>query len=625
MKNKMTAVLLILLLVWGLTGCNVQNESKDNSVSDNGNVSDVSGEESVAESPASDFSFHEIDGRGIVYYHGDDEHVVIPSQIDGKTVTEIGRQGFYENKTIVSVTIPSSVTVIGNEAFNYCINLKEVHLTSGLQKIESNAFKNCISLSSITFPDTLTTLGESVFMCCSDLKQVHIPASVKNWWGGTFYMSGVESVTFEEGLTHIGYGSFAVTNLKEVILPDSIEYIETNAFNGCDSLEKVVLNQGLQRIDSGAFGYCSALKEISIPATVTEITDRVFENCENLERVIFCGDAPNSFLDPYSLSIGAYYICHYEDASGFTSPYWNHYKTAVISDDHKTVTKPEITFFEDYEYLEQDGTISIIKYHGSSKKVIIPSKIDGKPVTSIGYAAFTMNPTLEILHIPSSVETIGDYAFAYCDLLRDVTLSEGLRVIGKEAFVLCNEIKSITLPETLKEFGDGAFTNCRGLTQITIPGSLEKWGSGAFSFTFIASVTLQEGLTSVGESAFYGTKLTELLLPSSIKTVEDRAFYNCSLQSIVLNDGLETVGSNAFASNFSLQEIIIPASVKNITEFAFESCRNLESVKFEGDAPIDYLGDPEELLGHVDYTVYYHEGAEGFTSPSWNGFKTEIW
>ena len=172
MKNKTKAVLLTLLLVWGLTGCNVQN--KEECLSGSSSVPDTSVEESIAESPASDFSFHEIDGRGIVYYHGNDEHVVIPAQIDGKPVTEIGRQAFYQYDKLVSVTIPSTVTTIENEAFNYCTNLKTVRLTSGLQKIGSNAFKNCISLSEITLPDTLTTIGDSAFSCCYDLKQVRL-------------------------------------------------------------------------------------------------------------------------------------------------------------------------------------------------------------------------------------------------------------------------------------------------------------------------------------------------------------------------------------------------------------------------------------------------------------------
>jgi len=623
MKNKIFAIAAVLLLALGLSSCK-ETTVKPSTMSENCSSENNEQSQSAVVSPESDFHISEYDGRVVVGYHGNDKHVVIPSQIKGKTVTEIAGQGFYGCKELVSVTIPETITVIGTEAFNYCTNLQEVHFSNGLQTIGKEAFKNCISLSSISFPDTLTTLGESAFMCCDSLKEVTIPASVKNW-GGSFYMSGVEKVELEEGLSYIGYGVFAVTNIKEIILPDSIQSIEFNAFNGCDNLENVVLNQGLKTISDGAFGDCSSIRQIVIPDTVTSVNARAFKDCDRLEYVIFEGDAPETFLDPNFLSVGSYYVCHYKDAKGFTSPYWNHFKTALISDDHLTITKPEITFYRDYEYFEQDGTISIIRYNGTAKKVSVPSSIDGKPVTSIGYAAFANNSNLEILHIPSSVETIGAYAFAYCERLHNVTLSEGIREIGKEAFVLCLEIQAIDLPDTLKVLGDSAFSNCRGLTHITIPGSLEEWGVGAFSFSYIETVTLQEGLTSIGNSAFHGSKLTEVVLPSTVTEIKECAFYDCNLQTVKLNEGLETIGKHAFGWNYALKEVILPASVKNITEFAFEGCRGLESVKFEGDAPSNYREDPEEFINRITYIVYYHEGAKGFTSPIWCGLATEIW
>ena len=44
---------------------------------------------------------------------------------------------------------------------------------------------------------------------------------------------------------------------------------------------------------------------------------------------------------------------------------------------------------------------------------------------------------------------------------------------------------------------------------------------------------------------------------------------------------------------------------------------------FEGYAPELFRVENAEPAG--TFTVYYHEGAKGFTSPTWNGYKTEIW
>ena len=68
--------------------------------------------------------------------------------------------------------------------------------------------------------------------------------------------------------------------------------------------------------------------------------------------------------------------------------------------------------------------------------------------------------------------------------------------------------------------------------------------------------------------------------------------------------------------------------MKDITEHAFSGCDTLEKVKFEGNAPEAYVY-PLEIMpfgpNDVHYTIYYHRGAQGFTSPEWNGYPTEIW
>ncbi|MBP9988846.1 MAG: leucine-rich repeat protein [Ruminococcus sp.] len=62
----------------------------------------------------------------ITGYTSDEVNVVIPAEIDGKPVTSIGYQAFY-NKAIKSVAIPSTVTCISNSAFMLCTELTDVY------------------------------------------------------------------------------------------------------------------------------------------------------------------------------------------------------------------------------------------------------------------------------------------------------------------------------------------------------------------------------------------------------------------------------------------------------------------------------------------------------------------
>lgn len=275
-------------------------------------------------------------------------------------------------------------------------------------------------------------------------------------------------------------------------------------------------------------------------------------------------------------------------------------------------------------YENKDGGITV-GYHGSDKTVVIPSQIEGKPVTAVGRQGFWYNDTVTKVILPDTVTVIGEEAFNYCTDLETVVLSSGLKEIERNAFKNCLALSSVTLPDTLETIGESAFSNCSALKHIRIPKSLREW-YGSFFMSGLETVEFEEGIESIGNGVFAGTQLKEVVLPATVKRLEYAAFNDClKLESVILNDGLETIGKHAFGWNYSLTEVIIPASVVNMTEFAFEGCRQMAAMKFEGDAPSDYLEDPEELINKIDYTVYYHEGAEGFTSPEWNGYPTEIW
>ena len=70
----------------------------------------------------------------------------------------------------------------------------------------------------------------------------------------------------------------------------------------------------------------------------------------------------------------------------------------------------------DYEYeVLDDGTVATTKYLGSDKEVIIPSEIDGKKVTEIGFETFGTSDRFQYfdtklvgVKIPDTVTTIGN-------------------------------------------------------------------------------------------------------------------------------------------------------------------------------------------------------------------------
>ena len=129
---------------------------------------------SAKAAPESDFEFKLSDDGTFIElteYKGNAEHLVIPETIQGVPVEVI--DGFYQNKKIKSVVIPSSAKVIHNSAFLYCESLEKVTLPEGLFCIEGHAFSNT-GLTSVTLPKSLEYLM-AAFNECDKLAEINIP------------------------------------------------------------------------------------------------------------------------------------------------------------------------------------------------------------------------------------------------------------------------------------------------------------------------------------------------------------------------------------------------------------------------------------------------------------------
>lgn len=428
-------------------------------------------------------------------------------------------------------------------------------------------------------------------------------------------------------VTEIGQLAFAQTNIKQVVLSANIKTILIGAFGSCENLESIVLNEGLITIKDSAFGGKSKLCEIVIPKTVEVITEQAFSGCSSLEKIIFEGDAPDTYLYlekelPQIAHSVSYTIYYHENAEGFTWPCWNGYQTAVI--EQPTISVPT---FQDFIYSEnEDGGISIYKYIGNKETITIPEQINEKNVTKIAVSAFKENKNIRSVTIPDTVTVIEPRAFWYCSSLSTVNFSNQLKYIGECAFEMCDTLSSIVFPSTLTYLGNYAFSNCVGLRQINIPQEITFLGNSAFAYSVLEEIEWNEGIETIGANAFSNTNITELILPQSVKTISNGAFSMCqNLETVVLNEGLVSIGDWAFQGANKLTELIIPKTVENVTELAFTFCSNLEKLKFDGNAPSTFISEDGVGASNVSYVVCYHVGANGFTSPTWNGYQTEIW
>ena len=179
-------------------------------------------------------------------------------------------------------------------------------------------------------------------------------------------------------------------------------------------------------------------------------------------------------------------------------------------------------------------TGTITKYAESDTVVVIPSKINGTPVETIGNAAFERSAVTSVT-IPDSVTAIHDGAFANCSQLTNISIPNSVTSIGFSAFEHCTSLKSITLPSSLRSISEALFFCCSQLTTIHIPDSVLSIQDYAFeNCTRLETIRIPVSVTSIGVYAFNGCPSSMTVTYSGSKTQWDKITGTNNLLNIPL-------------------------------------------------------------------------------------------
>lgn len=221
----------------------------------------------------------------ITKYNGTDTVVVIPSKINGVTVTTIGTDAFL-GLNITSVTIPDSVTEIGANAFAGCTNLTSVNYIGDWSKLTiqsgNPAVEDAANEQLFDFKFILNNTAVIVISYKGTAADVTIPSCYKG-----------------KPVTMIDHAAFhdnsAVTS---VTIPDSVTSISDAAFYNCGNLETIHIPVSVTFIGSYAFDDCPNLMTVTYPGSKTQ-WDAIAKGSNNdvLENKLVCNKLEATF-DP---------------------------------------------------------------------------------------------------------------------------------------------------------------------------------------------------------------------------------------------------------------------------------------------------------------------------------------
>ena len=350
-------------------------------------------------------------------------------------------QYYREQNNIKSIEIPNTVTKI-NESFAYFEKLESVNIPESITYIGGNTFYNCGNLNEINFPSNIQYIGEGAF-------------DTTGWYNiqpdGPIYIGKVlysykgympENTEFEvkDGTISISRRAFYSSswgdsnstqtkfeNLVKIIFPESLCFIDHNAFYGCYNLETI----------EGKNGY-----------DLSNITFVGGNNFNGFASKTY----PSSFSKWYeNQPAGAIYI----------GKVLYSYKGTIGSTDVITI---------------KDGTIHItdsaFERQYSLTQVEIPDSVE-----VIGNRAFS-SCNLKTLNLPKNIMHIGGSTFAYNSNLTNVNFPE-------EAFghrcandIVDTDVRAGTI-------GQGAFYGCKSLKTVYILGQYPYVADNAFTINVI--------------------------------------------------------------------------------------------------------------------------------------------
>ncbi|MBP5580920.1 MAG: leucine-rich repeat protein [Ruminococcus sp.] len=193
------------------------------------------------------------------------------------------------------------------------------------------------------------------------------------------------------------------------------------------------------------------------------------------------------------------------------------------AEDSDYIDDIEYDFFSDHV---------VVRYCEKGGDIVIPSEIEGLPVTEIFDGAF------------------------YSEKITSIVLPDSVREISEHMCSGCPNLKSIKLPANITSVPEFAFHGCCSLEEISIPS----------------------GVTHIDRFAFYGcTSLKKVDLPDGLLTFGDNSFCDCSLESLTIPKSVTEIPSSCFGGN-SFKELTIPENVKKIDSWAFHECYNIEKL-----------------------------------------------
>lgn len=231
--------------------------------------------------------------------------------------------------------------VLGEYTFSRINNLTSIILPKNLKEIRSFAFDYCSNLNKVTFPNNqaFKLVGQNIFCGCYLLKEITLPDGLEYIPTGCFQVCGLKHVDFPPSLKRIEGDAFYGCDLDSLNLP-GVTYIQGDAFKSNRNLKELRVPSTLEKIEEGAFSDCGLEKVYAYTVLPISISQNTFDNFSNIALYV-----PTQSVDNYYLNTQ---WSQFKEIHEFNEPYKYFYLDKEFTlEDKRFDGTPDIDIKED--------------------------------------------------------------------------------------------------------------------------------------------------------------------------------------------------------------------------------------------------------------------------------------
>ena len=587
-------------------------------------------------------------------------------------VANIGSQAFYVCKSLTSLKLPSTLEKIEYGTFMDCVLMTKINIPGNCSSIDADAFSWCIALDTLIIEDGDTPLqmgyayefgpmwesasapyyyrkrfGRGLFNDCP-LKNLHIGRNIEyddeiwsimspfehcyakydTYNNATYQRSGkyYDKVSFGNKVTEIHSKLFKGSTIPEIILPNGVVNIYSEAFSGAINQSYLVLPEFCESIGKDAFkplNNYGPLRFIECKSDVPPVT----------HETAFTGSYTTQYI---MISVPAGKRSTYKADS-----YWSKFFICDPSDELIDINvKYANSLYGRLAFLDkQPSDVYRLKLSGDlgsddweTIKSMPLYELDLSEVYCEDLSVIkNVFPRMVTFKFPKGVKTIQSDLFSGTHLQGEIRIPEECEKIERLAFNSKDISKVIITGPTVIE--DMAFSHCKKLSEVSVSGGATI-KEDAFRWVFdvdnpnagLETLILGDGVTVCSNAFYWCTHLQNIIINGRVASIEDNAFNFCeNIKTMTCSGSIDKISSGAYTINsdrktkMSLNElhinnikawcnnsfdygtnpigysskiyingknrcsIDIPSDVKKIGNYVFYKCSALTDVNILGD------------------------------------------